>query len=361
MPRRPLPRATRPRPGTVPAAPARRGVAIGLGVAILLVAAAWWVISGSVPGSARDRDLAEAREALGQGRAAVAAAALARASAGDPRDPEPWLLRLEILRLEDRQVEAQALGWEAFAAVPVRSRREVLRALTLALLADAPQDVALSTLARWVAADPNDLDARVALSRRAADSPRPDDPGRSARVMTLTGILAAHPSHVAAREALVLALADAGDPDRGRLVLEAWPESARDARYHRLAGRWALEYDRSPARAMASLSLALEALPHDWRTRARLARAQTIAGLDPESRSSAEAVARLRDTLNPLPLGRRLDADLAALDDPKSRLDLADLCDRVGLKRLAHAWREDARSPGAEGVDPLIPGPPRRR
>lgn len=283
-----------------------------------------------------------ARKELDRGRAARAEAALDRASRDDPTDPDPWLLRLELFRVEDRQTEAQRLGWEAYRSVRGVARRKVLRAMTLALLADTPEDLARETLARWIAADPDDLDARVARLQRVAASPRSGDPDRRARVEELSALLAAHPGHIAAREALVLALADSGETDRGRSALEAWPEVGRDARYHRLRGRWQLEFDREPAAAVESFRTALKELPHDWRTRYRLARALRNSGKSAEAQRAADDVERLREALEPLALGRRLDADLAALDDPRSRLDLADLCARAGLAKLAEAWRRDA-------------------
>ena len=154
----------------------------------------------------------------------------------------------------------------------------------------------------------------------------------------------------------MLALAEAGDPDRGRAILDAWPDAERDARYHRLKGRWDLEYDRRPAEAVDAFRAALADLPYDWRTQSRLARALRNAGRDAEAKRAADAVETLREALDPVALGKRLDADLAALDHPKSRLDLADLCDRVGLKRLAEAWRRDAEEvavPDRRGIDPL--------
>ena len=365
MPRRPPTRTPTPRP-VAASAPKRRGRAIGISAAILIavavaIAAIFW-FSGSRPRlSPRDRHLAEARDALGSGHAARAEKALILASKIDPTDPEPWLLRLEMLRVEDRQVEARALGWEAYAAVEGRAKRDVLRAMTLALLADTPEDIARDTLARWSEADPDDLDARVALSQRLASSVRGGDPDRAARVESLSRLVASHPDHINAREALILALADAGEPDRGRQVLDAWPESSRDARYHRLKGRWALEYDRRYPEAVSSLTAAQESLPHDWRTRARLARALKNAGRPDESKATAESVERLREALDPVTLGPRLDADLAALDDPKSRLDLAALCDRVGLRRLGEAWRKDAQAAEVPGIDPLLtPSSPSR-
>src|SRR5262245_29118002 len=93
--------------------------------------------------------LAEARACLALDRAAQAEHALRRAIAADRADPEPWRLLLELLRVEDRTVEAGQLGFEAYAAVPAPARRRVLRDLTLALLADLPEDLARDRLGRW--------------------------------------------------------------------------------------------------------------------------------------------------------------------------------------------------------------------
>ena len=42
----------------------------------------------------------------------------------------------------DLPLEAQRLGWQAFDAVAPASRQSILRELTLALLADLPDDLA---------------------------------------------------------------------------------------------------------------------------------------------------------------------------------------------------------------------------
>ncbi len=297
-------------------------------------------------GHARGRThLAEARACLKLDRAAQAERALRRAVDAGPTDPEAWRLWLELLRVEGRMAEAHRLGWAAYAAVRPASRREVLRGLTLALLADLPDDLARATLGRWVVADPGDVEARVARLARLAAEPRSGD--RADRIATLTALLDADPLAVSAREALVVALADAGEPDRGRLILDAWPDGLRDARYWRLRGRWELDYDRQPARAVASFGLALAELPHDWKTHYRLARALQVSGRPAEARRAASAVARIREALDPATLGPRLRADLDRLDDPSSLLDLARLCELAGLDRLADAWRQVAASPPA--------------
>ncbi len=308
------------------------------------VAAVWAVRSQSGP--SRPAPLAEARALLAEGKAAEAEKALARAIAAEPSDPDPWLLRLEVLRVEDRPLEAQAEGWKAYEAVPERARRNILKAMTLALLAEPPDSIARSALARWSRSDPNDLDARVALLRRIAAAPHPGDPDRPARIAELDAIVHARPTDAPAREALALALIDAGQPDRGRTVLETWPDAVRDARFDRLRGRWDLEFDHKPELAAEELGRALQSLPQDWRTRSRLARALKAAGRDAEARQAADSAERLREALDPIPLGRRLDEALARLDEPAARLDLADLCARVGLDRLARAWERDARPKG---------------
>jgi tetratricopeptide (TPR) repeat protein len=293
--------------------------------------------------------LAEAKAALALNRAGQAVLVLNRTSALDPSNPTPWRLQLELLRVEDRAVEAQAAGWAAYEAVPPASRWGVLRDLTLALLADLPDDLARQTLAKWATADPRapDHDARVALLQRFATMPRAGDPDRPSRIAELTALLEHDPRHVAGREALVVALADAGEPDLGRTALDAWPEPLRDARYWRLRGRWDVEYNHEPARAVDEFRRALSDLPHDWKTHFRLARALRTLGRDDEAKQEAETVARLREILDPSTLGPRLAADLAPAraTDPRALLDLADLCARSGLTRLAEAWRREADAP----------------
>ena len=127
----------------------------------------------------------------------------------------------------------------------------------------------------------------------------------------------------------------------GRAALDAWPgpESDRDARYWRLRGRWDLEYDHEPGRAVEAFRKVLADQPHDWRTRYRLARALRQEGRDKEASVEAESVQRTREVLDPLTLGPRLDSALGRLNDPSFRLELAEICKRAGLSRLADVWK----------------------
>ena len=295
--------------------------------------------------------LGEGRACLAQGLAAQAERALRRAATATPGEPEVWLLLLEILRVEDRPLDAFRLGWEALDALSPENRIELLRELTLAALTDLPDNLARETLSRWIEADPGDIDARVAYLRRIGFEPRSDDPDRAARLAELSKLLASHPGHVGVREALVTALADAGEPERGRTLLESWPADQRDGRYWRLRGRWNLEHDHQPDQAARALRAALVDFPQDWRTHYRLARALQIEKRTVEAQQEAEAVGRIRELLDPLTLGPRLDASFVHLDDPAALGTLAELCDRAGLTRLAQAWRHrrTATAPGLPG------------
>jgi thioredoxin-like negative regulator of GroEL len=183
-----------------------------------------------------------------------------------------------------------------------------------------------------------------------AAMPRGDDPDRASRITELTSLLARAPGDLPTREALIIALADAGEPDRGRVVLDAWPKTARDARYWRLRGRWDLDYDHLPEPASQAFARALADLPQDWKTRFRLARALHALGREDDSRREAEAVGRIREALEAESLGPRLSSDLDRTDDPVALRDLAGLCARAGLTHLADAWRREADAAGRTAV-----------
>jgi tetratricopeptide (TPR) repeat protein len=302
-----------------------------------------WRSINSTSAATSSSHLGEARACLALGRAAQAEQSLQAGIEADPGDPDPWRLLLEILRVEDRTLEALHLGWSGYKQVRPESRRVLLLEMTLSLVADLPDELARKTLGRWIDADGEDGDAKVALLRRIAAQPRAADPDRDTVLAQLDGLLAGHPEHTAARDTLVTALADAGLAERGRAVLDQWPESTRDARYWRLSGRWALEFDHHPEVAVSAFRKALAELPQDWRSWYRLARALRALGRDDESRQAAETVTGIREALDPLTLGPRMSAASDHVDDPRVLRDLAAMCERVGLSNLAAAWRTEAQ------------------
>jgi tetratricopeptide (TPR) repeat protein len=286
--------------------------------------------------------LGEARACLALGQAVQAESSLHRAITADPSVAESSQLLLQILLIEDRTLEAQQLGWKVYAYIGLEARPALLRALTLGLLTELPDDQIRIILHQWIDADPGDLNAQIALWQRISLQPRASDPDRPSVLAALEALLAKHPDHISTREALITVLADSGEPDRGRVLLEGWPMLKRDARYWRLRGRWDLEYDHRPQQAVAALQTALVDLPQDWRSWYRLARALHILGRDDESQRATEAVTRIREVLDPLILEPRLHAAFDNLNDPAALRDLAALCKQVGLKQLAEAWLTEA-------------------
>jgi tetratricopeptide (TPR) repeat protein len=304
-----------------------------------------WRRINAGPGATGATYLGEGRACLAQGLAAQAERALRRAAAAAPEESEAWLLVLKILRVEDRPLDAFRLGWEALDSLSPENRSELLRELTLTALTDLPDTLARETLKRWIDADPGDIDARVAYFRRMGAEPRADDPDQATRLAQLTELQASHPDHVGVREALTTALVDAGEPQQGQALLEGWPEDQRDGRYWRLRGRLSLDHDHQPGQAARALRTALVDFPQDWRTHFRLARALQIEKHTAEAQQEAVAVARIRELLDPLMLGAKLDASFVHLGDPAAHKTLAELCDRAGLARLAQAWRDTKPAP----------------
>lgn len=283
----------------------------------------------------------------------------------DPRDVSGWLKQIDRLRVEDRPIEAIAVAQQAIRSVPSANRTEILRAWTLALLADVPESQATLALTSWIEEDPNDLDARVALLRRSlvsealpGDRPRVGRslPGHPGALAELQEILGDHPDHLGAREAVIDARLDLGEVDTARTLLEAWPGSgSEDPRRLRLLSRIDLDFDGKPDRAADSLARLLASTPHDWHLRARRSRALAMGGEAESARREARLVDQLRERLSPDRLGPRLAGALRRLDDPEALDDLAVLCDSVGLTDLADSWRAESALratflPGRAGI-----------
>jgi tetratricopeptide (TPR) repeat protein len=327
-----------PSPGRADARPSpRTGVRIALG---LLAASA--IASGLLAWLNRDRTTAGPPH-----RSAVAAP-------DDPGDVGAWLALLDRLRVEERPIEAMETGWAAYRAVSPRRRPEILRSLTLALLADVPEGQAVASLRGRIEEDPGDLDARVALLRRSiaseavpADRPRigrsaPSDPDA---LPSLLGLLDRSPGHPGARDAAIEALLNAGRIDEARARLDAWPESFRDdPRRLRIESRMDLDVDARPDRARRTLSRLLDATPHDWKLRSNYSRALEMLGDRDGARREALLVDRLRDQLAPDRLGPKLAEDLRRLDDPEALASLSEICASVGLAELADAWEAEAEA-----------------
>ena len=296
----------------------------------------------------------------------------------DASSASAWTLRINRLRVLDQPIEALTLGLSALGGIrSAEFRRAILKATTLATLAEVPDADARGQLDRWIAADPADLDAQVARLTWIAANPHPGDSDRAIRIVELQGIVAGHPDHVAARDALGVALGDSGEVARGQAILDGWPLDQpashrlgapggqdRGYRFDRLQGRWDLEFNHQPGRAAARFRAACLVAPHDWKSHYGLARALQATGHAPEARAEALAVTRLRERLDPATLGPRLTTAFAQLDGGTASqaagamADLAALGRSVGLVELADAWDQAARGGPASGAQASLAPPP---
>ena len=167
-----------------------------------LTAVQYWRAINTTSSAQNYTHLAEARACLALGQAVQAELSLHRAITADPSVAESSQLLLQILLIEDRTLEAQQLAWKTYAHIGLESRPALLRALTLGLLTDLPDDQIRMMLHRWIDADPGDLNAQIALWQRISLQPRASDPDRPSVLAALEALLAKHPDHISAREVL---------------------------------------------------------------------------------------------------------------------------------------------------------------
>ena len=90
--------------------------------------------------------------------------------------------------------------------------------------------------------------------------------------------------------------------------------------------------------------------PHDSRVHCPACQALQILNRTDEAHREAETVGRIRELLDPLTLGPQLGAALSDLDQPAAPQTLAQICDRVGLTRLAGCWREAGGAPQTDAA-----------
>ncbi len=255
-----------------------------------------------------------------------------------------WLQAINRYRVEDRPVEVALVAQRAMEVVPPAARISILRAWTLGVLARVPESEAGAVLKRRIRQDPGDTDARVALivleNEPGFDRIGPLSPPLDRRLQELEALWTRSPEHPSVLAAFIEVLLESGDVDRADHLLEHWPsESSDDPRCRQLRARFALEFDQKPGVAAELLQERLATLPHDWRSRALLARALEALDRHDAARLEAARVDRDRARLEPV----RLEAELAGafedLNDPSALHKLATLCGSLGLMRLADNWR----------------------
>ncbi len=292
-----------------------------------------WRIVNEATEADTDSRIAHAEAAIAVGRPGEAESALRPLLEARTPRPRAWTLMLDLLRIQERRDEALMLTRRGLDTVDLEHTPVLLRAGVQAVLTDVPDDQVRTTLRAWMAAEPDAPHAEIAYQRQIARRPRLDDPSAEDRADRLWDLVRAWPEFAPARIALVEALADAGRPLEARPVLEDWPETAASTGHQRIRGRWALEFEGAPGLAVEALEPVVDRVPHDWKSRYRLARALRLLGHTNRARIEARRVFLTRERLEP----NELRPLLRQLDDGMPVPDLAQRLRDVGLTRLAKA------------------------
>lgn len=301
----------------------------------------WRRLSIARPGSITPKDrIAWATAALRANHPGAALSILDQWKSKKAEMPDGWLLILDLLRVLG---DADLFSSELIGLLqsPVASRNSsVLSSATLGLLTDLDQSEVRSRLKKWVESEPNEPLAQAALLLRYATNPLPEDPSRDSRLADGRKLLRRFPDSLMARSALVETLFNSGLYEEATEVLEGWPQAGRNTTaWHRLQGRRLQDQDQKPAAAAAEFQLVLNAMPHDWKTRYRLARALQASGATDEARRQAIRMTEIREMLEPATLEPTLKRAMPK-GRPPEPTQLVEILNRMELQELAKHWQD---------------------
>ena len=300
---------------------------------------AWQKLSIARPESVTAKDrVAWATAALRADHPGAALSILDQWKSASPEMPDGWLLLLDLLRvLGDADQFSSELN--ALLQTPVARRTSsVLSSATLGLLTDLDQSDVRSRLKKWVEKEPDQPLAQAALLLRYATNPLPDDPSRDVRLQEARELLQRFPQSLMARSALVETLFNSGLYEEAAEALEGWPQAGRNSTaWHRLQGRRLQDQDQNPAAAVTEFQQVLKSMPHDWKTRYRLARALKASGSPDEANLQARRMTEIREMLEPTALEPILKRAIPKGRPPEPS-PLIELLQRLQLHELAKSW-----------------------
>lgn len=256
------------------------------------------------------------------------------------------------LTLEDRWDEARARVWRAFPRANDEHQREELLVMSLRTILEryAP-DASVTPLRKFVAADPGDFQARLALAAALQDVGRPAEADEQ-----VAACLKLRPEDPRLWRTRLGILKARGDLDAMREALKQVPPSARNslAAYRGEV----LAHDGDMPGAFAAFETALAAEPDVPDLQYRYAVVARRLGKSAEEQAALRRHARLRKAREALPealtafdkKGRAADAAPATRVTLAS--NLATLCQDLGLADDAREWaalarRSDPPNPGA--------------
>lgn len=258
----------------------------------------------------------------------------------NPGKPDGWLLILDLARIFGSSDMMMENTNEILNHALVNRSTAVLLASTLGLLTDLEQLEVRARLNKWSANEQESPLAKAYLLLRYAENPLPEDPPRDLRIEQARILASRHPDSVAVLTALIETLFNGGYYQEATEVLDKWPlEDRTGTAYHRLQGRRLQDVEGKHRDAVGEYEEALKFMPHDWKTRYRLARALAASGKIEESRKEARRMSEIRESLDPIHLGELLKAVLPKGRSPEPER-LVGLLRKIGLNPLADAWVE---------------------
>lgn len=257
-----------------------------------------------------------------------------------PEKPEGWLMILDIYRFlgqPDKIMDAfeeLRLQETAFRSAPV------LMKVTIGLLTDLDPEEVRDRLKRWADAEQNSPMAAATLQQRYLENPLPSDPSRDERLRACRQLVSRFPDSIESHAVLAELLMTSGLMDEAAEILQNWPGNRdNDVNYHRLSGRYLQDVRLDHANAIISFQKVLEKLPHDWKTRYRLARALKAVGHLKESQDESVRMLETREKLEPASLEPiiRNAFPRGKAPEPASMIVLLN---NLNLIRLAESWQD---------------------
>jgi|LakMenEpi03Aug12_release.lakeMendotaPanAssembly.Ray.scaffolds.fasta_scaffold32836_2 predicted Zn-dependent protease len=256
----------------------------------------------------------------------------------NPDKPDGWLLILDLARIFGSSDMMMENTNEILNHAMVNRSTAVLLASTLGLLTDLDPLEVRARLNKWSESEQESPLARAYLLLRYAENPLPEDPSRDLRIEQARVLASRYPDSIPVLTALIETLFNGGYYQEATEVLDKWPLDYRTGTaFHRLQGRRLQDVDGKHGEAVGEYEEALKFMPHDWKTRYRLARALAASGKTEESRKEARRMSEIRESLDPIQLGELLKAALPKGRSPEPERLVA-LLKKIGLKPLADAW-----------------------
>lgn len=257
-------------------------------------------------------------------------------------DPEsiPARQRLvELLLWEDRRVEARQLVWEVYERAPTDHRAAALDQLFRVDYAEFPMELCRTRLERFVAQNPRDWDAVVALARLYSSG---SDSALQARAAPmLRGVLQEQPENVDCRTALVT-VAIGEDQEEVQQLLDTWPADQRDERYLTNRGIVQQEYERDFGNAAETFRRVLETQPDNWKVRGRFAACLRLLYQREQADFQMKRHTRVSEALKEDHIAQLLQDAVTQLATAPHRYRVGALYETVGRFKEARCWYHEA-------------------